>query len=82
MCDETWFQLSGSVNVQNTRYGVTENPHTIHKVQLHGQKMGVWYADGGRRIIGSISLYDTATSERYVNNILVTLFQIFVFPAG
>jgi hypothetical protein len=67
MSDEAWFQLGGFVNVHTTRYVVTENPHIIHKVPLHGQKGGVWYADSGRRITRSISLYDTANSELYVN---------------
>jgi hypothetical protein len=77
MSDEAWFQLSGFVNVQNTRYWVTENRHTIHKSPTSWSKVGVWYADSVRRIIGSISLYDRANSKRYVNNILVSQYSYF-----
>jgi hypothetical protein len=46
MSDEAWFHLSGHWD--------TENPHAVHEVPLHDEKVGVWCAVSGRRIIGPI----------------------------
>jgi hypothetical protein len=67
MSDEARFHLSGHWD--------TENPHAVHKVPLHDQKVGVWCAVSGRRIIGPLFVYDTVNSERYVNNVLEPFFQ-------
>jgi hypothetical protein len=73
--DDAWFHLSGFVNAQNSRHWDTENPHAVNEVPLHDQKVGVWCAVRGRRIIGPVFVYDTVNSERYVNNILEPFFQ-------
>jgi hypothetical protein len=75
MSDEVGFHLSGFVNAQSTRQWDTENPHAEHEIPLHDQKVGVWCAVSGRKIIGPIFFYDTVNSKRYVNNILEPFFQ-------
>lgn len=39
--DEAWFNLHGHVNSQNNRIWSSENPHLIHQISLHGEKVGV-----------------------------------------
>jgi hypothetical protein len=51
MNDEAWFHLSGLVNAQNTCHWDTENPHAVHEVPLHDQKVGPWCAVSGQKII-------------------------------
>jgi transposase len=48
--DEAWFELSGYVNSQNSRYWSTDNPHLLHNHPLHPVKVGVWAAMTRRRI--------------------------------
>ena len=51
MNDKAWFHLSGHINAQNMRYRVAENPHLVHEQPLQDQKIGVWCAVSGTRII-------------------------------
>jgi predicted transcriptional regulator len=69
MSDESWFHLSGHVNSQDTRYWSAENPHNLHQVPLHDQKIGVWCAVSASRIIGPIFFDTTVNTDVY--------FQIF-----
>jgi hypothetical protein len=48
MTDEAHFHLLGSVNKQNFRYWAAENPHQLHQLPLHSEKVtGVgWRALG------------------------------------
>jgi hypothetical protein len=41
MTDEAWFHVSGRVSVQNVRTWSVDNPHAIHQVPLHSEKVGV-----------------------------------------
>jgi len=72
--DEAWFHLSGYINSQNNRYWSTENPHQLHEIPLHDQKVGVWCAISRTRIVGPIFFHDTVNSQRYINNILNPFF--------
>jgi hypothetical protein len=67
MSDEAWFHLSGHVNSQNTRYWEAENPRLLHEQPLHNQKIGVWCAVSGTRIIGPIFFDSTVNTEVYMN---------------
>jgi len=73
--DEAWFHLSGYVNSQNNRYWAAENPHQLHEVPLHDQKVGVWCAISRTRLIGPIFFNNTVNSERYINDILHPFFE-------
>jgi hypothetical protein len=42
------------VNAQNTCHWDIKNPHTIHEVPLHDQKVGTWCSVSDWRIIGPI----------------------------
>jgi len=67
MSDEAWFHLSVHVHSQNTRYWAAENPHLVHEEPLQDQKIGVWCAMSGTRIIGPIFLNRTVNTEVYMN---------------
>ena len=67
MSDEAWFHLSGHVNLQNTWYWAAENPHLLHDQSLQDQKIGVWCAVSGMRIIGLIFFDRTVNVEVYMN---------------
>jgi len=73
--DEAWFHLSGYINSQNNRYWSTDNPHQVHEIPLHDQKIGVWCAISRTKIIGPIFFQDTVNSERYIANILRPFFD-------
>ena len=62
--------LSGSVNSQNSRLWSSDNPHSFHETLLHDKKVGVWVAISRRRIVGSIFLMNTISSELYCSDIL------------
>jgi hypothetical protein len=64
--DEAWFHLSGYVNAQN--------PHEIAESPLHPQKVGVWCAISGLRIIGPI-FFDTPVDSALHCRILYDLVQ-------
>ncbi|PNF39169.1 hypothetical protein B7P43_G01315, partial [Cryptotermes secundus] len=63
--DEAWFHLSGYVNAQNSRIWASESPHEIAESSLHPQKVGVWCAISGLRIIGPIFFDTTVDSTLY-----------------
>ena len=63
---EAWFHLRGYVNSQNTRIWATEHPHEIHKVPLHSEKTGAWWAISRRRIIGPIFFHETLNTVHYL----------------
>jgi hypothetical protein len=44
MTYEVWFHVSGHVDAQNVRIWSDDNPHSIHQVPLHSEKVGVWCA--------------------------------------
>lgn len=73
--DESWFHLSGYVNSQNNRYWNSQKPNLIHEQPLHDQKIGLWCAISGERIIGPIFFQETINSERYMENILRPFFD-------
>lgn len=73
--DEAWFHLHGYVSSQNNRYYATEKPNFVHETPLHDQKIGVWCAISGYRIIGPIFYDDTINAERYRNLILEPFFE-------
>lgn len=66
MSDEAWFNLSGHVNSQNTRYWSVENPHMISQQPLHDEKIGVWCAMSATRIIGPIFFNTNVNSCVYL----------------
>jgi hypothetical protein len=63
--DEAWFNLSGYVNSQIFRFWSSENPLLFHKVPLHSQKIGCWYAISRKWILGPIFFSETITAEKY-----------------
>ena len=73
--DEAWFHLQGHVSSQSNRYYATEKPNFVHETPLHYQKIGVWCAINGYRIIGPIFYDGTINAERYRNNILAPFFE-------
>jgi hypothetical protein len=66
MSDEAWFHLSGHVNSQNTRYWSAEDPHNLHQVPLHDQKIGVWCPVSASQIIGPIFFDTTVNTDVYL----------------
>jgi hypothetical protein len=74
MSDDIWFHLSGHVNAQNTRYWLSENPHILHQSPLHAQKIGVWCAVSGSRIIDPTFFHTIVNTEVYVR-----IFEDFYF---
>jgi hypothetical protein len=71
--NEAWFHLSGYIYSQNTRVWAEENPHEIHTVPLHLEKIDVWCALSRRRIISPIFFHQAVTMEVYL-----TIFSEFV----
>lgn len=67
MSDEAWFHLSGYVNSQNTRHWSCENPHIIYEAPLHDQKIGVWCAVSGTRIVGPIFFSSIVNTDVYLD---------------
>ncbi|PNF32738.1 hypothetical protein B7P43_G11583 [Cryptotermes secundus] len=63
--DEAWFHLSGYVNAQNSRILASENSREIAESPLHPQKVGVWCAISGLRIIGLIFFDTTGDNALY-----------------
>jgi hypothetical protein len=51
--DEAWVHLQGYINMQSNHYWSSQNPHLTHEV-LHSVKVGVWYAESARRIVGLV----------------------------
>jgi hypothetical protein len=66
MSDEACFHLFDHVNFQNTRYWSAENPHNLRQVPLHDQKIRVWCAVSGSRIIGPIFFDTTVNTDVYL----------------
>jgi hypothetical protein len=60
MSSEAWFHS------QNTRYWSAENPHNLHQVPLHDQKIGVWCAVSASRIIGPTFFDTTVNTDVYL----------------
>lgn len=50
--DEAHFHLSGYVNKQNMRYWTDTNPHELHEVPLHCERVTAWCALSRVAIIG------------------------------
>ena len=73
--DEAWFHLNGYVLSQNNRYWSHENPHRIHEIPLHDERIGVWCAVNGFRIIGPIFFNNTINAARYRDDILTPFFE-------
>jgi hypothetical protein len=74
MSNKALFHLNGFVNAQKTCHWDTTNPHTIHEVQFHDEKLGVWRVVSGWRIIGPIFFLQhgklAALCEQYFGTIL------------
>lgn len=67
MTDEAHFTLSGSVNKQNCRFWGEENPHAVHQIPLHDQKVTVWAGVCSKTIIGPFffKVGETVNGDRY-----------------
>ncbi len=66
--DEEWFSLSGYVNCQNNCYWAADNPHVRVKALLHSEKICIWCALSGTKIIGPLFFTTMITGEDYLNN--------------
>ncbi|PSN40406.1 hypothetical protein C0J52_19264 [Blattella germanica] len=55
--------------------GIAEKPNFVNEKFLQDQKIGVWCAINGHRIIGPIFFEETINSERYENFILDLFFD-------
>lgn len=65
--DEAHFHLSGKVNKQNDRIYAVENPHATRPSFLHQQRVTVWAAMSGRRLLGPFFFHDNINSESYLD---------------
>ena len=65
--NEAWFHVSGYVNSQNTRVWASENPRVFLELSLHPEKVWVWCAIYGQRIIGPIFFEETVNTIVYKN---------------
>jgi hypothetical protein len=73
--DEAWFHLNGYVNAQNMCIWSHENPHTLHEVPFHSQKVGVWTTVSQKHLFLSF-FEERVKSDRYmllVQKFLTTL---------
>lgn len=61
--DEAWFHQSGYINAQNFCIRFSENLHGFQETCL--QKIGVWCAISGRRVVGPILFTRFVTGEVY-----------------
>jgi hypothetical protein len=61
---EAYFANKSYINSQTTRIWAAENPHELHQVPLHTEKI-VWCAISRRRIIGPTFFDTTVTSAVY-----------------
>ena len=61
--DESWFH----VNSQNTRVWALENPHVFQESSLYPEKVGVWCAISGQRIIGPVFFEEIVNTVVYKN---------------
>jgi hypothetical protein len=69
--DEAWSTwMATYINCQNNRVWSAHNPHCLQRTAFHRQKVGVWVATSRKWIIGPILFYNSATSDRYCNDIL------------
>ncbi|KAL1488779.1 hypothetical protein ABEB36_000345 [Hypothenemus hampei] len=68
--DEAWFHMTGYVNSQNMRIWSSTNPHVFVETSLHPQKIGVWSAFSGRKVIGPIFFDGNINGIRYRTDIL------------
>jgi hypothetical protein len=72
MTDEAHFHVSGSENIQNFHYWAAENPHQLHQLPLHSEKVTVWCGmacfglKGPYFFEGNAGVAVTGTSDRYV----------------
>ncbi len=64
--EEASFLLSGHINSQNDHVWSTTNPHVHLEALLHTQKLYVWCAISGRRMIGLIFFTETITCFDYI----------------
>jgi hypothetical protein len=64
------------LQVSRTPIRTLKIPTQYMKVPLHDQRVGVWCAVHGQKIIGAIFLYNTVNLEHYVNGILEPSFQM------
>ena len=78
--DEAHFGLNESVNKQNVRFWVTENPEELREIPLHSEKVTVWCGMTSNEIIGPYFFEEengraiTVNGERY--HTLITDFLI------
>jgi hypothetical protein len=61
--DEAHFHLDGSVNKQNCRYWVAENPRQLHQRPLHSPKVTVWCGIAKFGIVGPYFFEEDETSQ-------------------
>jgi hypothetical protein len=64
---EAYFTNKSYINSQTTRIWAAENPHELHQVPLHTEKIGAWCAISRCRIIGPIFFDTTVTSAVYAD---------------
>jgi hypothetical protein len=71
-CINSQSVLEMSIGSQNLYWNVRtrsdENPHTIQKVPLHSEKVGVWCAISPLQIIGPLFFHEIGNSDCYFND--------------
>jgi len=72
--DEAHFHLNCTVNKQNCRYWLPDNPHNIHQRPLHSNTVTVWCAVAPFGIIGPYFFEEngvtvTVNSAQYIEMI-------------
>jgi hypothetical protein len=64
---EAYFTNKSCTKAQTTRIWAAENPHELHQVPIHTEKIGLWCAISRRRTIGPIFFDPTVTSAVYAD---------------
>ena len=73
--DEAWFNLNGNVNSQNCRFWSANNPHLIHDIPLHQEKIGVWAAMTKRRVFFTFlnNIVNSDVYKTFIDQLIPTL---------
>lgn len=72
--DESYIELSPSINKQNMRTWGTENPHAIIEKTKVPQKIRMWMAISGTKLVGPYFIERTVDAAVYTQEILLRFY--------